>query len=235
MAFFKADPEAWLIVLGTLPRPVIEEVAVLDLAYWQNEVTREARAYIPGISALAGRWGWTHWKARRLVETHKNRMELTQKPHRNKRAEPDNEPEAAQKPHGTHTRTARSGGAPSPLGKEEKKEEDSVWEFWRTLALPDGTQPHKGARCLRKEDRPHISARIKTDGAATTMLVLEWGHGAAEAEFAYWGKGYTGIYTLLKPKGWDHRVESAKRWAKAGKHTDGQPDEATLRASMDCR
>ena len=213
--------------MAATPTPVLEEVAALDLAYLENEIKREKAKHIPSLSRLMKRWGWKQWAVRKFLASHESHTNLTRSAHRVKRKNAGNGDDSAPKPHDTHTKATQKGDPFVPLREEEKKkEEEAVWNFWRTLSLPDGSQPHNGARSLRKPHRPLLRARIDEDDAATVMLVFECYHLGSPGEF-HREKDYLGIDNLCRAGGWDSKVEKARKWKNAGKPVAGQPPEDT--------
>jgi hypothetical protein len=66
--WFKCEEDTWAEAVEHFPPVWSEGLARADLAYWQRQVDRGARAKAPGRRTLAERWGWTEWAVRELQE-----------------------------------------------------------------------------------------------------------------------------------------------------------------------
>ena len=69
--YFGCPPDAWAIARESIPsdRPGGWDIAcaVADLRWFADEVKMGRRKSIPGAETLAAVWGWSEWKARRLM------------------------------------------------------------------------------------------------------------------------------------------------------------------------
>jgi hypothetical protein len=66
LSFFAAPPDGWRIARAYVPTPWPEEVVLLDLRWWQDQVLG-GREKMPGRPALMDAWGWSERNVRTLL------------------------------------------------------------------------------------------------------------------------------------------------------------------------